>query len=107
MSSIHETAYFLHSPLHLSRRNWRKSRVKQAQAAEVSVNARDTGHWHTQEEWKVIGATLVFPPKGTQIEYGRSTREGFVASLLHVGHTAIGVKLEHLAHWLKAELRAS
>lgn len=64
----------------------------------------------TQELGQV---TLVFPPKGMRIKYGHSTRDGFVASLLHVGHTAIGVvtehpeKLERLGLWLKAELRAS
>lgn len=57
--------------------------------------------------------TLVFPPKGTQIEHGRSTRDGFAASMLLVGPTTIGVvtehpeKLEQLARWLRVELQVN
>jgi len=55
--------------------------------------------------------TLIFPPRGMQIEPGRSARDGFVAKLVTIGATTIGIVTEHpdrlepLSHWLKAELR--
>lgn len=84
-----EAGYFLHNPLHLSRRTWRKSRVKQAQTAEVSVDARATGRWLTQEEWEAIGATIEGLPRETikDIEYYSRCR--WVMALLYLGKLRI------------------
>lgn len=84
-----EAGYFRHNPLHLSRRNWRKSRVRQAQAAAVSVDARATGRWLTIEEWQVIGATIAALPRDTarDLEYGRRCR--WLMALLYLAKLRI------------------
>lgn len=84
-----EAGYFLHNPLHLSRRNWRKSRVKQAQTAEVSVDARATGRWLTQEEWEVIGATIEALPRESLRDLEYYSRCRWVMALLYLAKLRI------------------
>lgn len=84
-----EAGYFLHNPLHLSRRTWRKSRVKQSQAAEVSVDARATGRWLTQEEWEVIGAAIEALPRETLRDLEYYSRCRWVMALLYLAKLRI------------------
>jgi integrase len=84
-----EAGYFLHNPLHLSRRNWRKSKVKQAAASEVSVDARATGRWLTQEEWEVIGAAIESLPRDTVRDMEYYSRCRWVMALLYLAKLRI------------------
>lgn len=84
-----EAGYFLHNPLHLSRRTWRKSRVKQARVAEVSVDARATGRWLTQEEWAVIGASIEALPRETLHDLEYYSRCRWVMALLYLAKLRI------------------
>lgn len=84
-----EAGYFLHNPLHLSRRNWRKSRVKQAQTPEVSVDANATGRWLTPEEWQVVGDTIEAMPREAIQDLEHYSRSRWVMALLYLAKLRI------------------
>jgi len=54
--------------------------------------------------------TLIIPPKGTVVEYGSSARDGFAATMTHVGSVAVGIvsdqpaNLETITAWFKGGL---
>lgn len=84
-----EAGYFLHNPLHLSRRQWRKARVRQAEAAAPMVAAHASGRWLTPEEWQAIGDTIEALPRDGDRDRDHYHRCRWVMALLYLAKLRI------------------